>query len=904
MDAAEWISLLIVFLAVPGTLLLLVLLVLFLQKRVQEGLQPLQQRLKSFQGERRRLYAMIRDYSPRDREPYGSRVGMIAARLNQIDQQLGTLRRRYETLADEVDRQQVNSAQAIVGAPFLWAAWLRARREVLSIQTELEGLSEAFQVVKESLRQLNNLPWEAALQARRLKDEESQLMEMIDGMSQRSLHGKAFDTAVRQEKSLRTALSKIPEYFFTAEQGELLKKADKETVIGVFEILTSVQPDLEKQFEQVREWDSRYLDTTTRVNQARQLLGELKSVLESMPPGLDLRPVRARLKPLEEISTNLFSTLARLEVESLPAVSTEAERVGQAAKEMLDSLRQARRHEAALTRVMDELNSGQKDLSARFTALARSPVHPVQWNLSREGLADLSRQIAALEAPENGRELESVGANLNRANALAARQKELARHLEQAAGQHAELLQLLDSPEIKDAAAWSQTALDFASKVTAYDPENWPRADSAASLARDLREVIERRQRIVPPDPSSPILETELKNKLEEVRALQEQTAALRSRLEKIRLRFTEIQAVEKSARDRLQEGRMALSQIDLLVRGIDILNSSAGPEVDRLRGELEGLSTDLGQRSKGLVEAKAKAVNELAARLETAANGWIDRLNADIAQKKRAIASALGTLDEIASLEERAITHGRELLAQDAQTTTSGRGRQKSAFRLEELVGAMKPRADYWQACLASIRELGDLENQVVEAFQSAAQRYQEMKEQMALASQYAPEKRSWPPTSLSLSTEAQEFSRIESLWEALETQSGRAIWVVRLLGDIAGKCQVLAERCRQIAQRAAQEQERVENLEDELDGLFRQWQEQAQLYPEAAGQIRKLKAQTEGEVTGLQRSYVQGQISYHDVLQGLSKIYRNLQSARIPLNDGQFLSLEGESGLGGWRF
>lgn len=904
MDAAEWISLLIVFLAVPGTLLLLVLLVLYLQKKVREGLSPLQQRLKGFQGERRRLYAMLRDYSPQDPEPYGSRVGMITARLNQIDHQLGELRRRYEILADEVARQEVRSAQAIVSAPFLWAVWLRARREVLSIRSELEGLSEAFTLVKDSLRQLNHLAWEAALQARRLQEDEAQLMEMIGEMTRRSLHGKAFDTAVRQEKSLRSALSRIPDYFFSSEQAELLKKADKGTVIEVVDILTSVQPDLEKQFEQVREWDSLYLNTTTRVNQARQLLSELKNVLEGMPPGLDLQPIRTRLKPLNEISATLFSTLGRLEVENLPDVATEAERVGQAAKEMLDSLRQARRHEAALTRVVAELNSGQKELSASFAALARNPVHPVQWNLSREGLADLSRQIAALEAPESGRELESVGANLNRANALITRQKELARHLEETVGQHASLLQLLESAEIKEAPAWSQSAQEFASKVSAYDPENWPRADSPASLSRELREVLERYQRIAPQDPSSPILETELKSKLEDVRALHEQSAALRARLEKIRLRFTEIQAVEKSARDRLQEGRMALGQMDLLVRGIDILDSTAGQEIGRLRGELESLSTDLGQRNKGLVEAKAKAVNELAARLEAAANGWIDRLNADIAQKKRSIASALETLDEIASLEERAVAHGRELLAQDAQAVSTGRGRQKSAFRLEELVSGMKPRADFWQACLASIRELGDLENQVVEAYQSAAQRYQEMKEQMALASQYAPERRAWPPTSLSLSTEVQEFSRIESLWETLETQPGRAIWVVRQLGDIAGKCQVLAERCKQIAQRASQEQERVDNLEDELDGLFRQWQEQGQLYPEAAGQIRKLKAQTEGEVTGLQRSYIQGQISYHDVLQGLSKIYRNLQSARIPLNDGHFLSLEGESGLSGWRF
>jgi hypothetical protein len=849
------------------------------------------------------MYAMIRDYSTNDREPYGSRIGMITARLNQIDQQLGTIQRRYDRVAAEVDRQDVSSAQTIVGAPFLWVNSYRAWRELKSIRTDLAGLEEAFKVVKESLRQLNSLAWEVALQVRRLQEDEEQLKGLIEGMSDRKVHGKSFETAISQEKKLRSALRRIPEYFFTAGQAELLQQADKETVSNIVDILTSVQPDLEKQFQQVREWDNLYLDTTNKVNAANQLLGELETLLDVMPQGLDLQPVKTRMKPMTEISKTLFATMSRLEVESLPEVAGEAERLSLAAKGMLETLRQARRHEGALERVTAELNAGLKTLSAQFASLAKNPVHPINWNLSREGVADLSRQIASLEPPEEGRELESVGADLTRANALLARQKELALHCQEAAGQHEELLQLLETAELKEGLTWSQGALDFASKVAVYDPENWPRPDAPGSLGRDLRELSERHQRVVAQDSSRPVLETELKTQLDNTRALCEQYKALHIRVDKVQTRYNEILEAEKLGRNRLQDARLALGHIDLLVRGIDFLNTAAGQEVDRLRKELEGISADLSQRQKGLVEAKAKAVSDLVTRLEGAANGWIDRLNADIEQKKKAIASILETLAEIGNLEERAVSQASELLRQDAQASGAYRLKQKSAFQLQDLVGGFKPRADYWQACVAVIRELGDLEKQVVDAYQNAAKNYQDMKDQLALAAQFAPEQRHWPPTSLTLGGELQEFNRIETQWETLETQPGRAIWVVRQLGDIAGKCQVVAERAKQIVQRASQERERVENLEDELEGLFRQWQEQGQLNPGAANQIRKLKQQTEGELDGLQRDYIQGRYSYQDVIHALSTIYRNLQGAQIRLEDGQILSLDGESRLSRWR-
>jgi chromosome segregation ATPase len=543
-------------------------------------------------------------------------------------------------------------------------------------------------------------------------------------------------------------------------------------------------------------------------------------------------------------------------------------------------------------------------LADQFSTLSRRDDYPIAWNNSRAQYMNVSRQASAIGAFKQQRSPEQVDKDLAAAGTLLAQQKELARHYQQIARQHGEFLEILISSELRQGPEWLRSTQILAAHAAAYAPENWPRADSVVSLPSELKDLAERHQRFAALDPADPILEADMIQELEKARGLSNQHKSLRERVARIQTRLVELQEVDRAARERLQFARNALGQIELLARSNAFLSEIASPEIAALKGKLEQQAAEIEQRQRGLVEEKSKALQVLVQQIEAAVSTWLERLNAEIEARKKTIADRLDVLGQIANLEERAVVEAQRLLSQDLPTSVAQRSKQRPVLSLEEALAQLKPRSDYWQSCIASIREIEDLERPVLETYDYAFHQYEETKEQLASAAQWVPTRRSWPPTSLSLEEELQEFNEIDTQWQAIESQPSRAITVVRQLSDLAGKLQALAERAGRKVERAEQEQTRIRDLEGDLDDLIRRWQALGQQVPQASAEIRKIGSETDRELDRLKRLYRQGALSYSQVLQSINSLCQDVQNSQITLEDGQILRLNGNQNTSTRRY
>lgn len=878
-----------------GTVIGLFLLVRYWKDKTQQDLKQFRGELRHFQTNRNQLAHLVKGHSIDDPEPYGSRMAALQTHLDEISDRIAAMEQQLVSINERMRTLAANQWQATVGGPYFWYV---LRKDVAQLWKDLASSRDLLATAEKSGQAITGLGWEVAIQLRQARETHQQVEKLLDHLQDRKMHGDAMERVMRQERQAREAFDQVPRYFYAAEEAVVIERADKDSIAQAHAVLDETRPLLDQLLTQLQTWEKQYGEAVNRVTRMRQLLGSLEQSLDEMPSGLDLTPHRTRFDQMRIISQNLHATLSRMEVESMGSVAEEANRLHQAAQEMGGELKQTRQKFTALEQVLPELSDGLKQIAAQIAELGNHPTHPVVWDQSSGQLNHLRRQAAAIGPGNKSHTLEMVEQDLAAAKQLNARQKELARHSQQVVRQHGELLVLLTRPELSQGMDWYRDAVNISEQLAGYDPENWPQADRLATLPEELHALAEGLQLLVFTSLPRPISESELSQHLENTRQLAEFAERLRGRLDNIHKRLQEIQQTEKVAREQLERAQFVLGQIGHLIRSNAFLTEVATQELNRLQSHVRQLSSELEQCQRGTVDKKARSVNTLVAKIEEAGNNWLDRLTKDLQLQRKTMGEQLTNLERIASLDEPAVVNARHLIAQGQAYGTGGHG-QKSRFRLDEILAELKSRSDYWQSCLATIRAIEDVERPVLEMYQALNEYREFAKGQLDDLDEWMRSTRGWPPTSISLSSERQEFNRLEEQWEALKRQPARALALAQQLGSLSIKYQSAAERASQIAERASRELEQVEKLERELDELSQLWQGQWNTYrenPLATEDIRRLLKEIDGDREQLRRQYRQGAKNYGQVLQDLQALHRRARTAQVSIDDNHVIDVNGQ--------
>lgn len=864
----------------------------YLQGQAQTGLKRLRSEMRRFQMERKQLELVAGNYSVNDPEPYRSQVTGLRQKLVILQRRSEQLERRHINLHQQAVTLSHNRLLAILGAPYQWHF---LGRDVANLEADLSQASLLLGQALQHESAIRGLNWDVARQARETVQCQQSASQALNELRKFNLYGDTFEAALGEQQQALTALAQIPRFYLEADEASLLEQASKESTALVYEVVRLNRPRLDELLNQSRSWMAQYQATRDALACMRQTLDELGQTLSSLPPALNASDEQAKSQQFEMIAQNLQATLSRLEVENMALVSQEAEKIMQTAREANQSLRQARQDWSALEALQGELSAGFRDLSLQLATLGAKSTHPIKWEASLERLAQLNRQANKLANTRKPRTPAVVGTDLAAATQISSAQKELARRCLETGQDHADLLLLLESPQLKQLPKWLDNAYQLVEKASSFAPENWSRSDGVESLPAQVQALAEEAGRLVAGDPSEPISELELSARLDETRQLAQNYSQLLNRCENIQKRLEDLQHSQEQAQEQLGDLSKVLTQIQLVVSSNQFLAGLAAQEIERLLANVQSLQKELAQPQSGSLVKKVRQAGDLANRAEGFANRWLEQLGKEIQEQTKEMAGELTKLDTIARLEDASVAETRRLLSsgQPYLNGTAGRSR----LSLQDSVLELKRRSSFWQECIAAQKALENV-RQLVETYEETSYQRQNTRELLAQASAWGGQKRSWPPSSASLEAETKEMEKVEQQFQALKEQGGKAIGLVAQFSNLSTRYQTLAERLRQGAGRAAQEQSQIEDLETSISDLVAPWQDRLGEYrenPEASLEIRDLIDSVEQETKRIRSQYLQGALDYNQTLLALRTLQRKVRFYQVALDDEHAVDASG---------
>jgi hypothetical protein len=574
-------------------------------------------------------------------------------------------------------------------------------------------------------------------------------------------------------------------------------------------------------------------------------------------------------------------------------VIQEATRLSQMGQEMGHELRRARRELASLDHVIVELSDGFKELSLYLATLGSKSAHPIAWRATMDALAEQNRQANALRTSSPTRTPGQILQDMESAAALRSRQKELERNCEAIGAAHTQLLELLSGPELSQMAAWLPEARQISRQAAVYPAENWSRGDAVAGLSDELTALEEAAGRLELADPAAPIPEEEVAPRLEAARLLIGNYQKMHRRVAHIRLRLGDLQASEQSTQQELENARSALVQIGFIVHSNEFLSSAALQEHERLTKDVQNSLDELAQRQRGSVEKKARQAASLIDRAGQAVNTWLERLSRDTQELAHELSAMLKELDEIAVLDEKPVTEARRLLTDAALFAPTS----KMRLSLNDLIPELKRRSDHWQACMATLRALGDFKP-LIETHKEAVYQRQKAHQALSEAAGSRQKKRGWPPTSVTFEAEHEELDKIDQQWQTLKEGQSRALARVAQLSNLGARYQALSERIAQAVERRNREQAEAEELEGQVNDSAEMWQNLLVEYqgnPQASGEIRQLLEAINHELAQIRRNYGERNADYPQTMDALKALIKRLRYFQVELDEQSALDASG---------
>lgn len=781
------------------------------------------------QNECRQIIVAIRQYSQDDPPPYGAPAASIQRKLDQIANQLIDLRREYIHIQERLGKIRFRRWKRLLSAPFYWYDWYKLKIATAGLLKSIAGLNEQINAAWDGVRSIDRQAWLVAQNAREVLDLEREVRRLMESLGDRKLTGDKFEEAAVQEEKVIDALDTVPRYFFTTAEDNINQHATKESVCRVYMIVAEVRPVLKDLLIRLYTWDKQYKTLESNVLQMHQQIDRTQNLISSLPDNLIVTKQVDQMGSMKTIADALTATMLRLEIDRMPEVEREIDRIGRMTAEMGGGIRRGLRQYASLSAMIGNALLVQKDLSSLISSLAKSEIHPVIWDQSRPVFREINKQIAALGEAHQPRSIEEIDQNFSKASELIVRLNKLSKHCNEIAAQHAEVLGLLASEDIQHGLEWCKGAEEVSTQVAVYNPDNWSRQEAVVTLHEDLRYLMTRHQSIIPVDDTKSLKESEITGLLADVKSLSEDYKFAHTRVGKVDARLRWIQSIEKETKDNFYSARNQFHQISWLVNSNSYLKKAVGPELDRLRNLLERNNQGLSQPQAGLIEKKAREAEAAIEEMTVYTNRWLVQLNQDIQSKQQALTDKLNKLQEYADLEDPSIEKAQRLLAKDAQKTATAQIAPQIPFTLVEVVNEMQQRCNTWQEYVAVQQELEEMvETPLIDAVLNAQKQRQRALDLLAIANRQIPVNHAWPPTDVSVASERRDIEQMEVQWKALKSQQVRAIWAVRRYGELAASYQAQASKIEQAVQWASQEQKRVIDVEVEIERLLRYLQRQ----------------------------------------------------------------------------
>jgi predicted nucleic acid-binding Zn-ribbon protein len=868
-------------------------LVAWWRKRTQDSVVYIGEEMQDYAGRIGEVLAFLQEFESTTAEPYVSQIIELKQEVEDVSQQAIQLQAENQALYAEMSAASTNKLQGIINAPYHWFLHWR-RSETLRQHSKV--VNERLSTAEGQVKHIYELPWEIASKAREIERQIVEMARLSQELRQKGLRGKPLFAALSQVPALQATLKSVPGTFIHANQEDLLAAASLEDTINTFNAVRQLQPDIDKWLPPLREWGQAYKKAMEEHTATQQAISSLRQSLAHPPGGLQGNPLSTRLDIVAAQSNGLAARLAQPEVDQLKSLQREATRLRRLLEDAGQQFSRAVQQASELGQALTALVTGIDSLSTQMASLEKHPAFPLVWDESGNALSALRVRMTEIGPPNRPRTPEEIKALLDESAQMKARQNELSAHFPKASEQHAALVSLLESADLKGGASWVRKTRELVAQAVPYDPKNWPKQDTLTSLQSELDNLAALQERLVPADRPAQVKESSLAERLKETQQLASQHKALHPRVESLRARLEKIQALEAEGKEKLTSAWNALERVAILAESNNLLREMAADEIKRLSEELKNTAKEMNEQGQGLIEKKLQRVQSETASVSQAMNGWLASVSSEITSLVRQLNDRLIELDGITGLEDGAIKEARSLLARDdvrsehtiRRMPTGPLGRK--TLSEQDASVALKRKNDLLVTMQSALQALTAVSEPLLVTYKEAVTERNQALERLAELAERFPQRRAWPPINQTPIPDEQGLPALDERWEALKKQRHAADAALGELRRLQQQYHQLADRAGQVLDRIAQDQERITEVEDKIEDLQQAWQLMAQSTPDnllLIQGVQQLLSKTDSQLAFIRQQYMRGALDYGTALRSLQLLNDEIFTARVPVDE-----------------
>lgn len=884
-----WILLLLVSLTAGS----LMALGRFYEKKTGERLKNLRSELRRIQSFCQNLVEGAQTYRAGDPEPYRTPAAQFHELFSKLRYDIREIERSYVHLNEHITRLIHHPLQKTLASP---ASWPPIDKEIRSLKNRLDKANRYAGDVQSLFQQIQELPWETALQIRRLNDSIHSIISQLEALSRNGLYGDTFEAAVQVSQELQAAIESLPSEFKNSSRDELLQKATKATTIRTFEVLQENIPKAEQLSGKAAQWESQQALAASHLETMKGNIHNLEVILSQSHPNLDMSAERASWQKMKEIAQSLLDTANRLEVESIPLFCQEAGKLLSATQDLFIEINHAQREHTALIGLLNENIVETDSLSKSVGTLAGTSIFPIHWEGGEKKLASFSNEIQSLGDMGTHRSPAQVSTQLSAASRIRNELIEIKRQYRQIEQERTRLTAILDDPAMEKIPGLVQEARTLISETAKYSTDNWTDGENPAALGETIEQISFEHSRLVSSDRSSSISEVELAEKFKNSTQLLEKSRVVESLLNSLHQRWNVLKSAEAQAKDQIETQARSLVQLQLIARSNPFLDRTASKEIDQLQNTVQKLKQHFAQPEHGRLEARILETASLQTHLDGQIRGWLAHLTSELSNLRGDLTKSLNALNEIGVLEDPPIDQARRLLNSLADGRTRLPEGRKTAG-LEDAILEIKESSDAWQECQAAQKGLESLQ-QLRDTYQQAGSLREETLEATGSLPEWGSRKRSWPPVSRDLKSERMELNDLEREWKAKRNQPSRAIGLVAHFSSLASRYQALSTRLKQFDEQRDEDHETIADLERQIAQAAGEWENLLRLYsdnPSACQEIQDFLNALDHNLEMIETGYLQSELEFDQVLQQMNSILRRIRFFQVALDDEHALDASG---------
>lgn len=650
-------------------------------------------------------------YLPDEAEPYGMLAQTIHRSLASSRAGLGEQREQFRRVSGPPPGHPGGPLGRIWAS--LWSTpryWQGCCGTGVTILANIRALQAEIDQGRLDLERLDQLPLEVAHQAQALQEMAGESLRLAEELAASGVHGDTLSSRRAEAKGLQQDLTAIPAYFLQDPDSTIREKANKRDVRRAWQAIQRLRPVLKKQLGMFRDWWASHQDIGQEIDRLELGIKETVALLGEAETMFEVAAYLKELKEAYDLTEAVRGEYPALTIEGLPDCERRVSRAGKIIDEVATKTKRYQQKFKQLQEAISRYLSLVAGIRIQMEQTARLTEYPIDWGDERWQINSLRRLEAGMEDLKNRQTPEQLDHYLPLAEEFIGKAQTMLKKVEDVVNYRAELVLLLQRPELAPKPAWQSRADRLQGQIQAYARSNWAKEERVTEIMSEAALLNGRREQLLPATSAGSLPAERLTLQLiTEIRQLIDAVQAFQKRLQHLEETLAEIEAAERQAHQRFDE---TVQTVALL---LDHWRRAKPGMALQHHHMLERLLKERRHLVKGFKRRRKVAVREQADRVEAWVAECLELIEtlppvfqAAIKEAEGELAEELSELRQVAPLDQEAlIGEARRLLRNEHSSKASevsDPDHLSQSEQMERRVDDLMAQIDAWESLSSTL--------------------------------------------------------------------------------------------------------------------------------------------------------------------------------------------------------